>query len=207
MNKIPPFILASRSKTRLALLKNIGYTPDLIKSADIDETPLRDEIPSNYVKRVAAHKVEVIKDEMPQAIIIGADTVVCVGRRIIQKATTDQEQAAVLQLLSGRRHRVLTAVAFYNGLHAPLVRVKLFQAHVAFKHLSKAEIECYVLSKEWWGKSGYAMEGLAATFIRQINGAPSTISGLPLCPVHTFLWNAGLRSSLCASTHQAISAL
>lgn len=202
MDKLLPFILASSSKTRLALLKNIGYTPDLIKSADIDETPLRGEVPSSYVKRVAAHKVETIKAQIPKAIIIGADTVLCVGRRIIQKAETDQEQAAVLQLLSGRRHRVLTAVAFYNAMQSDRVHVKLFQAHVAFKTLSKEEIDCYVSSKEWWGKSGYAMEGLAATFIRQINGAPSTISGLPLCPVHTFLWNAGLRSSLCSPTAQ-----
>jgi len=169
-------ILASASPRRLALLAQIGVTPDEVIAADIDETPLKGETPRQLALRLARAKAEaVIADN---AIVLAADTVVAVGRRLLPKAETEQQARECLALLSGRSHRVLTGVAVRaNGA----TRERLAEARVAFKRLSHAEIEAYIASNEWRCKAGgYAIQGLAARYITSIIGSYTAIVGLPL---------------------------
>lgn len=170
-------VLASASPRRLALLAQIGVTPDSVVAADIDETPLKSETPRLLALRLARAKAEAVKAE--GALVLAADTVVAVGRRILPKAETEQQARDCLALLSGRTHRVLTGVAVKapNGA----VRDRLAEARVTFKRLSHAEIESYVASTEWQGKAGgYAIQGLAGRYITNIIGSYTAIVGLPL---------------------------
>lgn len=170
-------VLASASPRRLALLAQIGVTPDSVVAADINETPLKSETPRLLALRLARAKAEAVKAE--GALVLAADTVVAVGRRILPKAETDQQARDCLALLSGRTHRVLTGVAVKapNGA----VRDRLAEARVTFKRLSHAEIESYVASTEWQGKAGgYAIQGLAGRYITNIIGSYTAIVGLPL---------------------------
>jgi septum formation protein len=170
-------ILASASPRRLALLAQIGITPDEVIAADIDETPLRDETPRNLALRLARQKAEAVK--VDNATVLAADTVVAVGRRVLPKAETEQEARECLRLLSGRSHRVYTGVAVKPTTGA--VRTRLVETRVAFKVLSAAEIETYIASKEWQGKAGgYAAQGLAGRYITAIIGSYSSVIGLPL---------------------------
>lgn len=184
-------ILASASPRRLALLAQIGITPDDVIAADIDETPLDKETPRNLALRLARQKAEAVKAD--GAIILAADTVVAVGRRVLPKAETEQEARDCLRLLSGRSHRVYTGVAVRTAgfqpasgvgrqdAGGPLTRTRLVETRVAFKVLSAAEIEAYIASSEWQGKAGgYAAQGLAGRYITSIIGSYSSIVGLPL---------------------------
>lgn len=169
-------ILASVSPRRLALLAQIGITPDEVIAADIDETPLDKETPRNLALRLARQKAEAVKAE--NAIILAADTVVAVGRRVLPKAETEQEARACLRLLSGRSHRVYTGVALKTDT---AIRERLVETRVAFKVLSPAEVEAYIASNEWHGKAGgYAAQGLAGRYITSIIGSYSSVIGLPL---------------------------
>lgn len=169
-------ILASASPRRLALLAQIGITPDEVIAADIDETPLKDETPRNLALRLARQKAGAV--EAADAIVLAADTVVAVGRRVLPKAESEQEARECLRLLSGRSHRVYTGVAVKTP-HA--LRDRLVETRVAFKVLSAAEIETYIASKEWHGKAGgYAAQGLAGRYITSIIGSYSSVIGLPL---------------------------
>lgn len=173
----PPLVLASASPRRLALLEQIGVKPDAVIAADVDETPLKGETPRALALRLAKAKAEAA--EAPGALVLGADTVVAVGRRILPKAETEAEARACLALLSGRTHRVFTGVA----LKAPSgeVRTRLGEARVAFKRLAAHEIDAYIQSEEWRGKAGgYAIQGVAARFVISIIGSYSAIVGLPL---------------------------
>ena len=169
-------VLASASPRRLALLAQIGVTPDEVIAADIDETPLPKETPRLLALRLARTKAEAVKAD--NAIVIAADTVVAVGRRLLPKAETEQQARACLELLSGRSHRVLTGVAVRaNGV----TRTRLAEARVAFKRLSAQEIDAYIASNEWRGKAGgYAIQGLAARYITNVIGSYTAIVGLPL---------------------------
>jgi septum formation protein len=170
-------VLASASPRRLALLAQIGITPDEVIATDIDETPLPKETPRNLALRLARQKAEAVKAK--DAIVLAADTVVAVGRRVLPKAETEVEARECLRLLSGRSHRVYTGVA----VKAPKggVRERLVETRVAFKVLSTAEIETYIASGEWRGKAGgYAAQGLAGRYIASIIGSYSSIVGLPL---------------------------
>jgi septum formation protein len=169
-------ILASASPRRLALLAQIGMTPDEVIAADIDETPLKNETPRQLALRLARSKAEAVNAD--NAIILAADTVVAIGRRLLPKAETEQQARECLALLSGRSHKVLTGVAVKaNGV----IRERLAEARVTFKRLSHAEIERYIASKEWLGKAGgYAIQGLAARYITSIIGSYTAIVGLPL---------------------------
>ena len=185
-----PFILASASPRRLALLADIGVTPREVLPADIDETPLPQERPRPHAIRLAREKGEVVQKLRPEALILSADTVVACGRRILPKAETDQDVRACLSLLSGRRHHVYTAVA----LLGPDGRVseRLSDSIVRFKKLTQAEIESYVSSGEGLGKAGgYAIQGVAARLIISISGSYSGIVGLPLYDVGQLLARAG----------------
>ncbi len=171
-------ILASASPRRLELLKQAGIVPDRIVAAAIDETPLKHEIPSVYAQRIAAAKAEKVAAEHPDAIVLAADTVVALGRRILPKTETVDEARECLTMLSGRRHKVLTAVSITSP-HGK--KDKLVTSVVSFKRLSVVEIEAYLATKEWQGKAGgYAIQGQAATLIPFISGSYTNIVGLPL---------------------------
>lgn len=169
-------ILASASPRRLALLAQIGITPDEVIAADIDETPLDKETPRNLALRLARQKAEAVKAD--NAVILAADTVVAVGRRVLPKAETEQEARDCLRLLSGRSHRVYTGVAVKTDV---AIRERLVETRVVFKVLSAAEVEAYIASDEWRGKAGgYAAQGLAGRYISSIVGSYSSVIGLPL---------------------------
>jgi septum formation protein len=169
-------VLASASPRRLALLAQIGVTPDEVRAADIDETPLKKETPRLLALRLARQKAEAV--DAPGALVLAADTVVAVGRRVLPKAETEAEARACLALLSGRTHRVYTAIALRTGAGT---RTRLAEARVSFKVLSPREIDAYVASNEWQGKAGgYAIQGLAARYVTNIVGSYTAIVGLPL---------------------------
>ncbi|WP_070152948.1 Maf family protein [Sphingobium phenoxybenzoativorans] len=183
-------ILASASPRRLDLLKQIGVTPDAIDPADIDETPRKDELPARYAARVAAEKGVAVAERHPGALILSGDTVVAARRRILPKTETGHDARMCLELLSGRRHRVLSAVT----LIAPdgKARHRLSESIVTFKRLHPGEIDAYIASGEWEGKAGgYAIQGRAAGLIRTIQGSHPGIMGLPLYEVRTLLLAVG----------------
>ena len=177
-------VLASASPRRLALLRRIGIEPDLVLSCDIDETPFKAEKPRDHARRLARAKAEVAlarlaPAEREGAFVLAADTVVSVGTRILPKAETEADARACLKLLSGRSHRVLTGVCIVTPRGA--FRERLVETRVVFKRLSSVETEGYVASGEWRGKAGgYAVQGLAAMFVRQIVGSHPSVVGLPL---------------------------
>ncbi|MGE0740864.1 MAG: nucleoside triphosphate pyrophosphatase [Hyphomonadaceae bacterium] len=170
-------VLASASPRRLALLAQIGITPDEVIAADIDETPLPGETPRMLALRLARAKAEAVQAN--DACVLAADTVVALGRRVLPKAETDAQARACLALLSGRAHRVYTGVALARG-GAP-TRTRLVETRVSFKRLAQSEIEAYIASGEWQGKAGgYAVQGLASRYITHIIGSYSAVVGLPL---------------------------
>jgi septum formation protein len=177
MSERPRLVLASASPRRLALLAQIGVTPDEVIAADVDETPLKGETPRLHALRLAREKAEAVKAD--GAVVLAADTVVAVGRRILPKAATEQHARDCLALLSARSHRVYTGVAI-RGVNGQ-IRERLAETRVAFKRLSAAEIDAYIASGEWQGKAGgYAVQGLAARYITSIIGSYSSVVGLPL---------------------------
>lgn len=185
-------ILASASPRRLQLLQQVGLEPDAVDPAEIDETPLRHEEPRAYARRVAAAKAAAVATRHPHDLVLAADTVVALGRRILPKAENEAEARFCLQSLSGRRHRVLGAVAAV----APGARTgeRLVETLVRFKRLSPAEVDGYLASGEWRGKAGgYAIQGRAAAFVPWINGSYANVVGLPLVETLALLRGLGLR--------------
>lgn len=175
--RVPPLALASASPRRLALLAQIGITPERVISTDIDETPQRHEQPRLYAQRLARGKADAA--DAADCLVLAADTVVAAGRRILGKPETPDAVRACLTLLSGRRHRVITAVV----LRDPTGRTteRSVESVVTFARLSEPQIAAYVSSGEGIGKAGgYAIQGLAASFIRFISGSYSNVVGLPL---------------------------
>ncbi|MFC3101813.1 nucleoside triphosphate pyrophosphatase [Altererythrobacter lauratis] len=184
----PPLILASASPRRRDLLARLGIEPQRICAADIDETPLKGELPRAYAQRMAREKAVAAAD--PAAFVLAGDTVVACGRRILPKAEDEATARACLQLLSGRRHTVLSAIA----LRAPdgTMRERLSETKVRFKGLSEAEIAAYLASGEWHGKAGgYAIQGRAEGLIAWIAGSHSGVVGLPLFDTRALLKSAG----------------
>jgi len=181
-------ILGSASARRRELLAQIGIVPDEIRAADIDESPSKGELPRPYAGRIAMEKARAISADA-QDIVLCADTVVAVGRRILGKPQDASEAAQFLMLLSGRRHRVITGIAVAHNGH---LRVRQVETVVKFKRLSDREISAYLRSQEWQGKAGgYAIQGLAAAFIPVINGSYSNVVGLPLTETANMLSGAG----------------
>jgi septum formation protein len=181
----PKLILASASPRRLALLQQAGIEPDTLVPAEIDETPLPRESPRKLALRLARGKASEaarrIRDdaEWQGSVILAADTVVCVGRRILPKAETIEEADACIRLLSGRAHRVYTGLCRVD--QAGRVTTKLVETRVRFKRLSKEEIEAYLASGEWRGKAGgYAIQGIAGAFAISLVGSYTNVVGLPL---------------------------
>ena len=181
-------ILASASPRRLDLLKRIGVVPDAVCPAEIDETPLKGELPARHAARLAAAKAAAVAE--PGALTLGADTVVAAGRRILPKAEDEATARAALSLLSGRRHRVLSAVTLIDG--DGKARHRLSTSIVTFKRLSEEELAQYLASGEWRGKAGgYAIQGRAEALVRAMSGSHSGVVGLPLFETRALLRAAG----------------
>lgn len=183
-------VLASASPRRLDLLAQIGVTPDAVDPADIDETPEQGELPAAYARRMAREKALAVAARHGDALVLSGDTVVACGRRILPKAEDEGTARQCLTLLSGRRHRVLSALC----IAAPdgTLRERLSESIVIFKRLHPDEIAVYLASGEWEGKAGgYAIQGRAAGLIRTMSGSPSGVIGLPLYETRTLLLSAG----------------
>lgn len=184
-------ILASASPRRLVLLAQIGIVPDAVDAADLDETPLPAERPRDHAVRLARAKAHAVAARHPGAIVLAADTVVAVGRRILPKAVTEAEARSCLALLSGRRHSVVTAVALIDS--AGQCREAASSGTVTFKRMENHEINRYVAGGEWCGKAGgYAIQGSAAALIRAFAGSWTGVVGLPLFETRRLLRAAGI---------------
>jgi septum formation protein len=190
---ITPFILASASPRRLELLAQLGLKPDKIIASDIDETAKSHETPSHLALRLAREKALSVADShLGTAYILAADTVVCVGRRILPKAENNDEVRACLELLSGRGHRVITSIALIDPKGHLIHRS--VETRLTVKRLSKAEITDYISSNEGIGKAGgYAVQGRASGFIIALHGSYSGVVGLPLYETRCLLQGAGYR--------------
>ena len=187
----PRLILASASPRRRELLARLGITPTAVTAADIDETPHGTETPRAYATRMAREKALAI--DGPDSFVLAGDTVVAAGRRILPKADDAATARACLELLSGRRHRVLSAIA----LRAPDGKLaeRLNETIVRFKRLSARELDAYLASGEWQGKAGgYAIQGSAEGLISWIQGSHSGVMGLPLYETRILLGSAGFNA-------------
>lgn len=188
---VPPLVLASASPRRRDLIARLGLVPDRIIATDIDESPLPGETPRVHAVRLAAEKARAAAALAPDGAILSGDTVVGAGRRILPKAEDEATARHCLALLSGRRHRVFSAVA----LRMPdgTLREALSETIVRFKRLSEAEIDAYIAGGEWHGKAGgYAIQGSAEGFCAWLAGSHSGVIGLPLFETRRLLVAAGL---------------
>lgn len=186
----PALVLASTSPRRRELLARIGLIPARIAAPEIDETPLKGELPRAYVARLAEAKALAV-DRAPDEVVLAGDTTVAVGRRILEKPADEADLRRMLGLLSGRRHHVLSGVCVVGADGRPRVRVA--DTIVAFKSLSAAEIDWYVRSGEGMGKAGgYAIQGKAEVFVRFLSGSHSNVVGLPLFETRVLLSSAGV---------------
>jgi len=192
----PKLVLASGSPRRLALINQAGIEPDLLLPADVDETPVRGELPRTCANRLARAKAEAAliavrsDEDLKGAFILAADTVVAVGRRILPKAELLDEAAQCLRLLSGRNHRVYTGICLVTPREG--FRQRLVETRVRFKRLSEEDMEAYLASGEWRGKAGgYAAQGLAGSFIVKMVGSYTNVVGLPLYETTTMLAGEG----------------
>lgn len=192
----PRLVLASASPRRLMLLSQIGLEPDALRPASIDEAPRRAEMPRSYVARLARAKAEAARDliandkDLADAYILAADTAVTHGRSIFGKPNNVDEALAMLLRLSGRSHRVLTSVCLITP--DDRVRVKVIVTRVRFKRLSNDDLQGYLASREWRGKAGgYAIQGIAGSFVQNISGSYTNVVGLPLTEVSTMLLGEG----------------
>ncbi len=192
MDRLDELVLASASPRRLDLLRQIGIAPARVDPAEIDETPLNGELPAQYAKRIAAAKLAAVAPRHPESFVLAADTVVACGRRILPKAEDANSVRRCLELLSGRRHHVLGAIA----IAAPGGKCieRLVDTSVIFKRLSAAEIAAYLACGEGQGKAGgYAVQGKAAVFSRAISGSYSNVVGLSLYDAAAMLTGIGFK--------------
>lgn len=183
MNDQVKLVLASGSPRRLALLNQAGIEPDLLMPADVDETPERGELPRRLAQRLSQEKAKLVagraKDAGMNTLVLAADTVVAVGRRILPKPDLVDEAEACLRLLSGRTHRVYTGVCLIDPRGRTATR--LVETRVRFKRLSRDEINDYLACGEWRGKAGgYAIQGIAGGFVVKLVGSYTNVVGLPL---------------------------
>jgi septum formation protein len=198
MSVFQNLVLASGSPRRIELLQQAGIEPDRVFPADIDETPAKAEHPRSLAKRLSKSKAEKAyaalstEDGYEGAFILAADTVVAVGRRILPKTELLDEASNCLRLLSGRSHRVYTGICLKTP--SGKTRQKLVETRVRFKRLSREELESYLASGEWRGKAGgYAVQGLAGTFVVKLVGSYSNVVGLPLYETVNLLTGEGYK--------------
>ncbi len=183
-------VLASASPRRLDLLARIGVVPDAVVPADIDESIPAGELPRLHAERLAVEKAAAIAALEPDALVLAADTVVAVGRRILPKVEDEATLRHCLALLSGRRHRVMTGVAL--ALPGGAIRSRMVETMIAIKRLSPDEIDFYAAHGEWRGKAGgYALQGYGEVYVRHLAGSYSNVVGLPLAETRHLLKSAG----------------
>jgi len=186
----PALVLASSSPRRRELLARIGVHPARIASPDIDETPLKGELPRDYVGRLAKGKALAVERAANEVVLAG-DTTVAVGRRILEKPVDETDLRRMLALLSGRRHHVFSGLCVVGT--DGRARVRVVDTVVAFKVLSAADVDWYVESGEGMGKAGgYAIQGRAETFVRFLSGSHSNVVGLPIFETGVLLGSAGI---------------
>ncbi|MAI91549.1 nucleoside triphosphate pyrophosphatase [Ponticaulis sp.] len=186
----PELVLASASPRRRDLLAQIGITPDHIQPADLNEDPLKGELPRPYAERLAIEKAEAVKPDWPEAVILAADTVVALGRRILPKTEDEASARMCLELLSGRAHQVLTGICVIAADGSKTHRVVM--TRVKMKRLTAAEINEYIESGEWNGKAGgYGIQGLAGAYISSLSGSYTSVVGLPVFETRNLLSGAG----------------
>ncbi|MCP4394797.1 MAG: septum formation protein Maf [Alphaproteobacteria bacterium] len=186
------FVLASASPRRQELLKKICIIPDVIAPMDIDENPIKGEKPREYALRVAEDKAKAAFEEYKGNFILAADTIVCCGSRIVQKPENAEEERSHLKLLSGRKHKVITGLCVISPEGKKVSRIII--TDVTFKRLSLEEIEEYIKLDEWTDKSGgYAVQGMAATFVKAVSGSFSNIVGLPQYETNAVLMGLGYK--------------
>jgi len=192
----PQLVLASGSPRRLQLLQQAGIEPDQLSPVNADETPQKGEAPRSLAKRLAREKAELAlknaarSQELADSFILTADTVVALGRRTLPKAETLDQASNCLRLLSGRSHRVFTGLTLVTPKGA--MRHRLVETRVRFKRLSHDEMEAYLASGEWRGKAGgYAIQGLAGTFVVKLIGSYTNVMGLPLYETVSMLVGEG----------------
>jgi septum formation protein len=184
-------ILASASPRRLELLARMGVVPEMVDPADIDETPCKGELPLPYAKRLAAEKAAHVAARHPGKVVLAADTVVAVGRRILGKPEDEGEARAMLALLSGRRHRVHTAITVIQA--TGMARHRVSTSIIALKRLGPREIDAMIDHGEWRGKAGaYAIQGRAEAYARSLSGSHSGVMGLPLFETRALLQASGI---------------
>jgi septum formation protein len=188
----PPLILASASPRRRELLAQIGIVPDEILAADLDESPLKDETPRALAHRLAADKARAVAVSRPDAFVLAADTVVCVGRRVLDKAHNEADVAACLDLLSGRGHRVFTGIALVRP--GGQLSSRVIETRLTFKVLMPDEIAAYVACGEGVGKAGgYGIQGRAGAYVTNLVGSFTSVIGLPVYETRCLLEGAGYR--------------
>ncbi len=194
---LPRLVLASGSPRRLQLLGQIGITPDALRPAAIDESPRKGEMPRTLASRLCRAKAEAARDQiaddedLADAVVVAADTVVAVGSRILGKPEVVEQAVASLELLSGRAHKVMTGLCVISP--DDRVRVRIVETRLRFKRLSRQEIEAYIASREWRGKAGgYAIQGLAGCFVQKVIGSYTNVVGLPLTETAGFLGSEGV---------------
>lgn len=189
----PRLVLGSASPRRLELLAQIGIIPDQVLAADIDETPFRQENPKDYVRRMALEKAAALS-HVTDDLVLCADTIVSAGRKILGKPEDADEAARFLQLLSGRRHLVMTAICLRLG---DRIQQRLVSTQIRFRNLSPAEIGDYIRSGEWQGKAGgYAIQGRAGAFPIWMQGSFSAVVGLPLAETASLLAAHGIKGQV-----------
>ena len=187
---MPRLVLASASPRRLDLLARIGVIPDAVVPGDIDESVPPDELPRQHALRLAREKAEAVALGERDALVLAADTVVAVGRRILPKVEDEATLRACMKLLSGRRHRVLTGVAL--AVPGKPMRERFVETMIAMKRLTEDEIDFYANHGEWRGKAGgYALQGYGEVYVRHIAGSYSNVVGLPLAETRVLLKSAG----------------
>lgn len=185
-------ILASASPRRVDLLAQIGIVPDAVIPADIDETLKKGELPRAFALRLAQEKAEKIAVQNAGAIVLAADCVVAAGRQVLDKPVDEKDAERIVRTLSGRRHKVYGGICVIDA--AGTVRTRLCETTVAFRRLSEDEVSTFVASRQWEGKAGgYAVQGLAATFVKFISGSHSNIVGLSLYDTAAMLKAAGYK--------------
>lgn len=187
----PRFILASASPRRIDLLAQIGVSPDAVIPASIDEMPLSAELPRPHALRLASEKAAEVAKAQTNCVILAADTVVGIGRRILPKTETEDEAKKCLALLSGRAHRVFTGVCVIGVDGKIFTRVS--ETRLKMKRLSAAEQQAYIDSGEWRGKAGgYGIQGLAGAFVASLNGSYTGVVGLPIYETRNLLMSVGV---------------
>lgn len=192
MSKSQRLILASASPRRLSLLEQVGITPDHIIPADIDETPAKNELPRELAARLSREKARAIAQSHPDSFVLAADTVVAAGRRILEKAGSEDEERRFLALLSGRRHKVITGMTVIAPSFGEKEVTRTVETVVQLKRLTDREITDYIASNEWKGKAGgYGIQGFAESFVKYMRGSYSNVVGLPLYDTMRVLESCG----------------